>query len=45
MCEDMGWCRCVGTWEDTDVWGHGRMKVCDNMGGCRCVRAWDDADV
>ena len=45
MCEDIGGCRCVRTWEDADVGGHGRMQMCEDMGGCRCVRTWEDIDM
>ena len=29
MCEDMEGYRCVRTWDDTDVWGYGRMQMFD----------------
>ena len=45
MCEDMRGYRCVWTWKDTDVYGHGRIQMCEDMGGCRCVRVWEDTDV
>ena len=53
MCEDMGECRYVRTWEDTDVstWEnvhvsvHGRLQVCEDMRGYRWLRTWEDIHV
>ena len=45
MCKGVGGYRCVRTWVDKDVQGHGRMQMCEDMGGYRCVRTWHDADV
>ena len=45
MYEDMGGYRCMVTWEDTDVWGQGRIQMCEDMRGYKYVSIWEDTDM
>ena len=42
ICEDMGRCRCVSTWENVDMKGQGRIHIYTWQGK---MRIFEDTDV